>query len=173
MTSDEHDTGTYDSRADTLAHSLRVGALMGAAIAELVERSTKHDLSKTQPPEVEAFDRVTPRLRTLRYGSEEYKASLRELGPALEHHYAANRHHPEHFAEGVDNMTLVDLLEMLADWKAATERTADGDLARSLEINAKRFGISEPLLRVLANTASWFGWLHYGPRDDVTGAPGS
>lgn len=42
----------YDSTADTLKHSLRVGTLMGQPIAELVQRSTRHDLSKTEPPEL-------------------------------------------------------------------------------------------------------------------------
>ena len=32
----------------------------------------------------------------LTYGSDEYKACLTEMKPALDHHYAANRHHPEH-----------------------------------------------------------------------------
>ena len=44
---------------------------------------------------------------------------------------------------GVNDMTLVDLVEMLADWKAATERHDDGDLAKSLEIQRERFGLSD------------------------------
>ena len=34
---------------------------------------------------------------------------------------------------------------MLADWKAATERHADGDLLRSLRLNTERFGLSPQL----------------------------
>lgn len=86
----------YDSRADTLLHSLRVGQLMAETIGELAARSVRHDLSKTEPPEREAFDRMTPRLRRLIYGTPEYQESLAELGPALKHHYAHNAHHPEH-----------------------------------------------------------------------------
>jgi Family of unknown function (DUF5662) len=56
------------------------------------------------------------------------------MKPALGHHYAANRHYLEHFANGVNDVTLVDLVEMLADWKAATERSDTGDLRKSLEI---------------------------------------
>lgn len=149
----------YDSTADTLRHSLRVGALMGQPIAELVERSTQHDLSKTQPPELGIFNEFTPKLKHSTYGSDEYKGFLVGMGEALKHHYAENRHHPEHFgAMGVAGMTLVDLIEMLADWKAATERHDDGDLAKSLEIQRKRFGISDQLLLILYNTADHFGW---------------
>jgi hypothetical protein len=162
----------YDSTADTLKHSLRVGELMAAPITELVERSTQHDRSKTEEPELSVFNRYTPKLHDSTYGSEEYKGFLAGMGEGLAHHYACNRHHPEHFAEGLDNMTLVDLLEMLADWKAATERHADGDLAKSLQIQQERFGISDQLLRILANTAGWYGWLNLGPDMPLCGVKG-
>lgn len=159
----------YDSTADTLKHSLRVGALMGQAVNELVTRSTEHDLSKTQPPELEIFNEFTPKLKTATYGSEEYKGFLAAMGEALRHHYANNRHHPEHFgARGIEGMTLVDLIEMLADWKAATERHDDGDLAKSLEIQKERFGISAQLAEILRNTAEHFRWV--SPR--ICGAVG-
>lgn len=150
---------TYDSTADTLRHSLRVGELMGQPITELVRRSTEHDRSKTEPPELGTFNEFTPKLQHSTYGSDEYKGFLAAMRPALEHHYAANRHHPEHFPNGVNGMTLVDLVEMLADWKAATERHADGSLRRSLDIQKDRFGLSDQLAEILHNTAVHFGWL--------------
>lgn len=150
---------TYDSTGDTLKHSLRVGALMGEPIKELVDRSVRHDLSKTEDPELAVFNEFTPKLQTTTYGSDEYKGHLAAMRPALKHHYAVNAHHPEHHERGVNGMTLMDLVEMLADWKAATERHADGDLGRSLEIQRERFGITDQLLQVLRNTAVHFGWL--------------
>lgn len=149
---------TYDSRADTLIHSQRVGELMAQVIKELVDRSMCHDRSKTLPPEVEVFDEFTPKLKDSTYGSDEYKGYLAAMGEGLAHHYASNHHHPEHFERGVNDMTLADLVEMLADWKAATERHADGDLVRSLGINRDRFGLSEQLVEILNNTAEHFGW---------------
>jgi hypothetical protein len=149
----------YDSRADTLAHSQRVGELMVQVITEALWRSTCHDRSKTEPPEVQVFDEFTPKLKTSTYGSDEYKGFLAGMGEGLAHHYASNRHHPEHFADGVNDMTLVDLIEMLADWKAATERHVDGDLAKSLEIQRDRFGLTDQLLAILQNTATYFGWV--------------
>jgi hypothetical protein len=56
-------------------------------------------------------------------------------------------------------MTLVDLIEMLADWKAATERHEDGSLVRSLAHQTGRFGLSAQLVDILTNTARHFGWL--------------
>jgi hypothetical protein len=150
---------TYDSTAETLKHSLRVGELMGQLIRELVDRSVKHDISKTQDPELAVFNEYTPKLKDTTYGTDEYKGYLAAMGEGLRHHYAANRHHPEHFAGGVNGMTLADLVEMLADWKAATERHADGSLAKSLEIQRERFGISDQLAQILRNTAEAYRWI--------------
>ncbi len=150
---------TYDSRADTLLHSQRVGELMVQLVTEALQRSTCHDRSKTLPPEVDTFDEFTPKLKHSTYGSDEYKGFLEAMGEGLAHHYASNRHHPEHFVNGVNDMTLVDLIEMLADWKAATERHADGDLAKSLDIQRERFGLTDQLVAILRNTAEHFGWL--------------
>lgn len=154
---------TYDSRPETYAHSLRVGELMGQLIKELIDRSLQHDRSKTETPEVDTFNEYTPKLKQLTYGTQEYFDCLKHMGPALQHHYANNRHHPEHYTDGIDGMTLVDLVEMLADWKAATERMADGSLTRSLTIQQERFDISPQLFSILENTARMYGWLdHHG-----------
>jgi hypothetical protein len=113
---------TYDSRPASRFHSQRVGELVIAVVKELLDRSTCHDRSKTESPEVEVFDEFRPKLKTSTYGSDEYKGFLEAMGNGPRHHYANNPHHPEHFENGVNDMTLVDLIEMLADWKAATER---------------------------------------------------
>ena len=152
----------YDSRPDTIKHAMRVRQLLVPVIDELDERSRVHDASKTQPPELAIFDEFTPKLRHSTYGSDEYKAFLAAMGEGLIHHYAHNRHHPEHFEDGVDGMTLIDVLEMLADWKAATERHENGDLARSLQIQAERFGIGPGVMALLWNTAVHFGWVNEG-----------
>lgn len=148
-----------DSTLATLRHSRRVDELLLQLIQELQQRLHKHDESKLHDPEKAIFDEFSPKLRDTTYGSDEYKGYLAEMGKALEHHYANNRHHPEHFDNGVDGMTLVDIVEMLCDWKAATERHADGDLARSLEIQQERFGLTHQLRAILTNTAVEAGWL--------------
>jgi len=149
----------YDSRADTLAHIARVRELLEAAARNLIDRGIVHDRSKLEEPEKSAFDRCTVRLKSLTYGSLEYEAAKAELGLALQHHYAANSHHPEHYSNLVGGMNLFDLVEMLIDWKAATERMAGGgDIRRSLEINCDRFGIDRQLAQILANTIKHLGW---------------
>jgi hypothetical protein len=147
-------TEPYDSTADTQAHIDRVQELL----FNLIWRASRHDQSKLADPEKAAFDVLTPRLKDLQYGSDEYRACLKEMKPALEHHYGANSHHPEHYPDGIDGMSLLDVMEMLCDWKAASERHATGSIRQSLAHNKERFGISDQLASILANTAEEMGW---------------
>ena len=78
------------------------------------------------------------------------------MKPALEHHYKENRHHPEHFENGIKGMTLIDLVEMISDWKAASERHNNGDIIKSIEINQKRFGYSDDIKQILLNTVQTY-----------------
>lgn len=157
-----------DSRVDTFKHIQQVQHFLGRMIRQLIRRQELHDQSKLVSPEVETFDEFTPKLADSTYGSEEYKRFLAAMQPALHHHYANNRHHPEFFAfegatlypddvangQAVRRMNLLDLLEMVCDWKAASQRHHDGDVRRSIEINQKRFGYSDELKQILLNTVA-------------------
>lgn len=114
---------------ETLKHIINVRNLLDKVITEIIKRSKEHDKSK--------------------------------MGPALRHHYWLNRHHPEYFRDKkvpgfleIECMNLVDLIEMLCDWKAATLRHDDGDILKSIEINQKRFGLTDQLVKILNNTVS-------------------
>ena len=52
----------------------------------------------------------------------------------------------------IDGMNLLDLLEMFCDWKAASLRHADGDIADSIVKNTKRFSLSPQIVRIMQNT---------------------
>lgn len=145
----------YDSRRDTKDHIAKVGAYIAEAMEHLFTRTMNHDASKLVSPEKECFDEITPLLKNSTYGSEEYKATLRAMKPAIDHHQKNNRHHPEYFDNGINGMNLIDLVEMICDWKAASERHADGDIYRSLEINKERFGMSDQLAEILKNTVDY------------------
>ena len=148
----------YDSRNDTLVHIKRVSQLLTEAASELIKRANIHDDSKLESPEKEIFDEMTPKLKHSTYGSDEYKDFLKKMKPALDHHYANNSHHPEHHKNGVNGMDLLDLIEMFFDWKAATERHDSGDLFKSIEINKKRFELSDQVVDIFKNTAKNLGY---------------
>lgn len=121
-------------------------------IEELKERAEHHDDSKFEEPESSAFVTITPKLKTSTYGSEEYKTTLKEIQPAIDHHYANNRHHPEHFADGVLGMDIVDLIEMICDWYAAGHRHENPDFERSVLLNAERFNLDPQLKQIILNS---------------------
>ena len=157
----------YDSREDTLEHIRTVQRFLRMAIRDLEHRALMHDDSKLGEPEKSVFDEYTPKLRDSTYGSDEYKAFLAGMGAGLAHHYEVNDHHPEHFAHGIKDMDLIQVIEMLADWKAATLRHADGSLARSIAVNHERFGYGIEMHRLLWNTAERLGWLEPGSLPDL------
>jgi len=142
-----------ECRVETQKHIDKVRKYIRFFTDKLTSRGENHDASKMETPEVELFAEHTERLSEIEYGSEEYKKELDALKPALEHHYAVNRHHPEHFPNGINEMNLVDLVELIADWKASSERHNNGNLLKSIEINAKRFNIDDQLTQILLNTA--------------------
>lgn len=143
----------YDSTQDTLAHMKLVNEILAKFIKELIDRGINHDRSKLLEPEKSAFDNVTTKLKNCEYNSEEYKNNLKELGPALEHHYRNNDHHSEFYENGINDMDLLSLLEMVADWKAASERNRGGNIFDSINKNRLRYKISDQLTGILKNTA--------------------
>jgi hypothetical protein len=150
--------------AETRKHIMQVAKYLHIFSCELLNRATLHDASKLKEPEASIFEEFTPKLKGSTYGSPEYSQFLKDMKPALDHHYANNSHHPEYFSlkhawinnpsfDPIGAMTLFDLVEMICDWAAAVKRHEDGDIDKSILINKKRFNISEQVVYLLSNTA--------------------
>lgn len=141
---------------ETTKHKAWVTWYILKACWALIKRAVGHDLSKYSKHEAPYFEKALPSLRGLEYGSEEYMAAIKSLGPALQHHYKNNSHHPEYY-DTIDDMAPLDLIEMLCDWKAAARRHATGDFSKSLEINEDRFNYSSKYTDAFKNTAREIG----------------
>ena len=159
----------------TFRHIERVRNLLNVCVVDLLRRAERHDQTKLASPEVEIFTEFTPKLKDCEYGSDEYRSYLDAMRPALEHHYANNRHHPEHFKpcesaesqrlrrhietldpetqgeliasletyaasmeSSVNRMNLLDIVELIVDWKAASERQFNGNIRKSIEQNESK-----------------------------------
>lgn len=144
---------SYDSATETLKHIKRVNQLLLLFAENVLQRAAVHDQSKLEEPEKSTFDKITPLLKNTTYGSEEYKTIMKENKPGIEHHQLSNTHHPEYYQNGIDGMNLMDIVEMFFDWKAASERHADGNIYKSVEIQEKRFSINPQLSNIFRNTA--------------------
>jgi hypothetical protein len=138
--------------AETYKHVKKVQKNLNLFIHDLISRGENHDNSKFEEPELSIFAENTEKLGKTVYGSEEYKQLLVEVKPAIDHHYSKNRHHPENWPNGINDMTLVDLIELLSDWKAATERNKDGNIRKSIDINSSRYKMSPQLKEIFENT---------------------
>lgn len=127
---------------------------IASCVNDLFLRAAVHDNSKFGPDEYEAYDKAFPDLQKYAYGSDEFKAALATIRPAIEHHYSVNDHHPEFFEEGINGMHVVQMIEMLCDWKAVSERSKT-DVVVGLEMNRKRFNIDDQLFKIIRNTV-WY-----------------
>lgn len=194
------------SLADTRAHiSLVQGSLL-AIIQQLEYRAVRHDASKLLEPEASGFAALRVALADVEYGTPEYAEALREASEVVQHHYACNDHHPEHYPpvspdrpdiaqlredifalrimqhhdeigvvalnrivgrlehdlaclqSGINQMSLMGIVEMFADHRAASMRTKNGGLRRSIAHNRGRFGYSDTLTQIFENTRIELGW---------------
>lgn len=124
-------------------------------------RGNLHDNSKYEDAEFPIYAEMMDEFEKHSYGSKGYDKAKEAIKPATDHHYRHNRHHPEHFDNGIEGMNLVDLLEMLCDWKSATQNNDQkpGNLKKSIEIGVKKYNISPQLVKILYNTAIDFKML--------------
>lgn len=147
------ENGVYDSVQETLEHKRIVNHLLQKMVTIIQTRAETHDDSKMLEPEREIFTLFSRKLINNKYGDNDYEKNKKLMKVALDHHYAKNSHHPEHYPDGVGGMDLIDLLEMICDWKAAGLRHKDGDIFKSIEKCSERFNIDPQLKQVLINTA--------------------
>lgn len=142
---------SYDCTADVQKHQVFVYLFLEDFASKLLQRAEQHDASKLLAPEKENLDRWKPVLDSLVFGSQEYRDALKSMDEGLRAHFRYNRHHPEHFPGGVNEMNLVDLVEMFCDWMAITTQKGT-DI--NWEYLSERFSIEAQLLSILQNTAT-------------------
>lgn len=140
------------SDLETLKHIEKVRDNISILVKELLERAEEHDKSKLESPEKEIFAEHAEELEKTEYGTEEYNKLLEKVKPAIEHHYSVNRHHPQYHKNGIEDMCLLDICEMLVDWLVSSTRNKYGNIRKSIDINAERFNICPQLKAILENT---------------------
>ena len=99
---------------------------------ELNERASVHDASKFGPEERIPYIWLTEFHRCRRSGEPfTYPEGMEvRVRAAIEHHMTTNRHHPD-FHTDPNDMSDVDLIEMVCDWTAMSQEfDQDGGSAR-------------------------------------------
>jgi hypothetical protein len=139
-------------------HTTLVRQALHKIADELNRRAEVHDLSKFSEDEFAGFVQINRVAREHKYGSPEYQASLNAVEPnPVKLHYSRNSHHPEYFGGGANDMDLIDLIEMVCDWYAASKTYGQTSFADSVEISLDRFPMdysTANIVRVVADFLS-------------------
>ncbi len=151
-------TTLYAVVNNTVSTSTTTVEILQGFIEELIIRIEEHDLSKLSEPEKSILDKYTPMLGNIMFGSDKYKEIMKKMKPMTEHHYAKNKnHHPDLVVGGVAGMSLVDVVEMLCDFCASSERhPKTGNIHRSIEICTKKFNTGMLFAQCLSLTVQDF-----------------
>lgn len=131
-----------------IQHKNKVSFLLKRIAKELEERADTHDDSKFALGEFEGFSQLD-NARKYEYGSPEYEAIIHN-NKAAQIHVSRNSHHPEFWPNGIEDMNLIDIIEMLCDWEIARQtRDTEEDIDKTWRSRQKRFGLSEKQLDFL------------------------
>jgi hypothetical protein len=149
----------FDFLCDAILHVSEVSENMEAIAGELRRRGIAHDRTKFQALEFDAFVSTREKFKKANYGTPEYQECVELVRPAVDHHHKNNRHHTDFHPNGVNDMTLMDLAEMIADWKAAARRSPDRKLEDTLDYAFDKYGIGQQLGGVLRNSLVALGWI--------------
>ncbi len=154
-----------------------------AVIQDIERRSLTHDASKMLDDEFFGFARINAIARVNKFGSEEYKASMKQERSTIDLHFSRNSHHPERprllgeaaekerglpddftywQAHSSGHMTFLDVIEMVCDWWGARKGYGDSrSWAESVELNFKSKGhlLSAEQLWLARDVAAFLGAL--------------
>lgn len=148
----------YEIHESLNDHKKKIRNILDSIADNLNIRAIDHDESKFSPEELPIFLEAWPLLKEGKkdYLGDIYKKALEKLGPALQHHYKENDHHPEHFANGISDMSIMQLLEMLCDWYVSSglydTKNTEEDIKNKMIKSMERFSIKEPLSNILLTT---------------------
>jgi hypothetical protein len=125
-------------------HRRDVEKVMTLMASLFLRRGKLHDVSKLEEPELSAITLI----KDMKYGTDEYLKHCQSDG--IKAHYKNNRHHPEHFENGVDDMTLIDVMEYFADCAVAAKRRSGCYI--DFENLRERHKLCPQLVKILNNT---------------------
>jgi len=124
--------------ATILRHQKMVSFLLRELAREFERRADLHDMSKLQLDELEGFVEINRIARQYKFGSKEYKETIGSH-PCVKLHYSRNTHHPEYHQGGVRSMGLIDFMEMVIDWTAATKTYGNMSWEEVIQQQKKEF----------------------------------
>lgn len=148
-----------------LLHKWYVAVSLFKIAFRLMGRAIVHDWSKFTLTEMK---HVIPHLPGPGVGFQDlaYQEYLAKAQVAIDHHLKHNSHHPHHFPEtyistdppqrlgGYRDMSMLDLIEMVVDWRASARRKiGGGNLQQSFVYCQQLYQIDEQTMKFLKTLA--------------------
>ena len=118
---------------------------------ELTLRASNHDRSKFSEPELTPYIWLTWNYHHIQNNIPfELPIGMdQKIRDAKIHHFSNNRHHPEWHVD-LNDMTIVDLIEMVCDWKAAGQEFGEKSLVDYADrVLGKRFHFSQKKINLI------------------------
>jgi hypothetical protein len=121
-------------------HIMTVQALLRNVARQLLERADFHDLSKFAPDELGGMIEIDRIADEYGLNSPQYMEALQ--GKAIQLHRSRHTHHPEYHKNGLIEMSTLDIIEMICDWKAANMLRGHPEWNKSVNMMADRLNLS-------------------------------
>ena len=102
--------------------------------------------------------------------TRKYFNKMKRWQKFFDHHYDNNRHHPNHFRNGILDMTLTDICEYLVDIISYYDEMHVHDAMDIIEKQQGRFRLDYQLSRILISTLiEYFSYIgDFKPEADKT-----
>lgn len=125
---------------------------------DLLKRGASHDNSKFNADEFKSLASILESKKC--FTDATTKLSDKEV-KAIEIHWKKNRHHPEYF-EDKEDMSELDILEMVCDWFARSIQFGTDFLPFIKERQRNRFKFSKEKFKVILNYCKIIQGLYQG-----------
>ena len=139
--------------ASLIRHQKHIEANIGDLIAELSHRAHIHDQSKLSASELPGFVEIHCIAREHPLGAPEYEAAMR-TSTCIKEHFSKNSHHPEHH-ESVGSMGWLDIIEMVFDWKAASDTYGLQSLREGINYQHERHQFTDAQWWLIEQIVDW------------------
>ena len=120
----------------------------------LTTRAKTHDASKLKEPELTQYTEAAEKLEKFKPGSSDYLKIRDKYAIILSKHFTKNSHHPEHFKNGFNDMSILDLVDVLVDWKLDC---GDGDWNKFVDDRRDYYGMSDQVVQIFKNSKDVLG----------------
>jgi len=135
----------YRHKMRVAEHSTSVSELLSGFIADLIKRVGKHDRDKTIEPQLSLW------IKTEDVEIPVSNLDNPNLKAAVEAHWKSSDHHPEHYENGISDMNLLTLVEMVVDWSARLDNNPNS-IKAWMQSARERWDICPKFAKVLSNT---------------------